>query len=48
MSMAAQFVIAKNKKPNKFLSRLGWIRKLRYISTVECYTMVRKKEITII
>ena len=45
MFIAALFTIAKCWKQPKCLSVNGWIKKLRYIYTMECYTAERKKEL---
>ena len=45
MFIAAQFIIAKCWKQFRCPSINQWIKKLRYIYTVECYTAERKKEL---
>ena len=45
MFIAAQFTIAKYWKQPKCLSVNGWIKKLWYIYTMECYAAERKKEL---
>ena len=44
MFIAAQFIIAKCWKQPKCPSVNEWIKKLRYIYTVDYYTAERKKE----
>ena len=45
MFIAAQFTIAKYWKQPKCLSANEWIKKLRYIYTMEFYAAERKKEL---
>ena len=45
MLIAAQFTIAKCWKQPKCSSVNEWIKRLRYIYTMEYYTAVRKKEL---
>ena len=45
MFIAAQFTIAKFWKQPKCPSVNEWVRKLRYIYTIEFYTAERKKEL---
>ena len=45
MFIAAQFPIAKCWKQPKYPSANEWIKKLRYIYTMEFYTAERKKEL---
>ena len=48
MFIAAQFIIARTWKQPRYPSADEWIRKLRYIYTMEYYSAVKKNESVLI
>ena len=45
MIIAALFTIAKTWKKSKCPSTHEWIKKIRHIYTMECYSAIKKNEI---